>query len=199
MIVLPTDEAPLITTLEIESGRAAGFYEVRLMKEGDRTWITPEKARALWIASKEHDVLFSDYTRGKPQALLRALSKSNSVWAEVTKDEIPVGILYMHRVIPHFDGVGHFAFWDKVGRGREPLILDTLRYMMMKFDLRRVSAEPPVNQKGTIRMIKRLGFEQEGRRRMGVIYKNEWVDQLLFGLLREDLITVEIETGVDAA
>lgn len=199
MIIEPIANAPIISTLDIPSGRAEGSYVVRMLKEGERTWVTPEKTRELWNASKQHDVLFTDYTRGKPQALLRALAKSNSVWFEVTKNELPVGILYMHRVIPHFDGVGHFAFWDKIGRGREPLILDTLKYMMRRHDLRRVSAEPPANQKGTIRIIKRLGFTQEGVRRAGVVYKGQWVDQILFGMLREEIIPVEIETGVDAA
>ena len=119
------------------------------------------------------------------------------MWFEVTKDETPVGILYMHRVIPHFDGVAHFAYWDKVGRGREPLMLDTLRYMMEQYDLRRVSVEVPAYQQGTIRIIKRLGFQEEGIRREGVIYKGEWVDQILFGILRADIITTEVEVGPD--
>ena len=69
--------------------------------------------------------------------------------------------------------------------------------MMEKYDLQRVSAEVPAYQKGTIRIIKRLGFQQEGIRRNGVIYKGEWVDQILFGMLREEIITVEVEDGPD--
>lgn len=195
MIIQPIETAPIITDMVIEKGRAKGIYTVRLMKEGQVTWVTPEKARDLWVESKKHDVLFTDYTQGNPKAFLRALAKKSSVWFEVLKDGHAVGILYMSHIIPHFDGVGHFAFWDKVGRGREPLILDTLKHMFYRYNLQRVSAEVPVYQLGTIRLIKRLGFTEEGRRRNGVIYKESWADQILFGILRSELITVEVETG----
>lgn len=197
MKVMPIETAPLISELTIAEGRGEGEYEVRLMKEADQSWITPERARDLWKKSSVHDVLFSDYTRGDPKAFLRALSKPNSIWFEVTKDSEPVGILYVHNLIPKFDAVGHFAFWDKIGRGREPLVLETISYLMLKYQLQRMSAEVPVYQKGTIRFIKRLGFEKEGERRNGVVYRGEWVNQLLFGLLRKDIINVEVEVGPD--
>lgn len=183
-------DPPVISRREITKGKAPGMYEVRLLKEPGLSFFTPEKIREIWNEAKEHEVLFSDRIAGKAKPFLHILAAPNSTWFEVFSLESnkPVGMLYLNRILPRYDGYGHFAFWDKVGGGREELILDTLRYVVEKYNLPRVSTEIPVYQRGTIRMVKRLGFKQEGERRNGVMYKGGWMNQALFGMLREELI-----------
>jgi len=182
--------APVITREEILKGKAPGTYEVRLLKEAGNSFLTPEKLREIWMEAKHHDVLFDDQIDGKAKPFLHVLSAPNSTWFEVyhIEQNKPVGMLYMNRILPCFDGFGHFAFWDNVGAGRENLILETLRYVMKKYELPRVSTEVPVYQRGTLRMVKRLGFMKEGERRNGVLYKGKWMNQALFGMLREELM-----------
>ena len=195
MIIEPLEDAPLILTQEVEGGKAAGTYEVRMLKEGGRTWVTPEKVQALWLESRKHPVLFSDYTQGDAQAFLDVIGAPNSVWWEVfhVEQNKPVGLFYLSKIIPYFDAHGHFTFWDSVGRGREGLAMETLRHIFQRYDLPRVTAEVPVYQRGTIRFIERLGFTHEGERRNGVLYKDEWTNQALYGMLREEALQEVIE------
>lgn len=52
--------------------------------------------------------------------------------------------------------------------------------------LHRVSAECDARNVSSARLLQRLGFRQEGFRPEYSWFKNEWTDDLLFGLLRTD-------------
>ncbi|MFC0628291.1 GNAT family N-acetyltransferase [Kribbella deserti] len=52
--------------------------------------------------------------------------------------------------------------------------------------LHRVSAECDVRNGASARLLKRLGFRQEGLRPAYTWFKGEWTDDLLFGLLARD-------------
>ena len=152
-------------------------------------YLTPSKIRDLWVEYSKHDVLFSDYTQGKVEPFVMALVNPRSIWFELFDLSVAkaIGIAALSEIIPEYDAKGHFAFWDKIGSGREPLIWELMDICFDDFSLHRMSTETPVYQKGTIRSIKRLGFVQEGVRREGVFHKGSWVDMALFGITREEL------------
>jgi aminoglycoside 6'-N-acetyltransferase len=52
--------------------------------------------------------------------------------------------------------------------------------------VRRISAECDARNTASARLLERLGFGREGRRRRHTWLKGEWTDDLLFGLLAED-------------
>jgi len=52
--------------------------------------------------------------------------------------------------------------------------------------VRRVSAECDARNLASARLLERVGFTREGRRRSHTWLKGEWTDDLLFGLLSED-------------
>ena len=158
-------------------------------------YLTPSKIRDLWIEYSQHDVLFSDYTMGKLEPFVISLINPRSFWFELF-DNISgkaIGLAMLCDIIPQFDAKGHFAFWDRIGSGKEPLIWELMELCFQEFDLHRMSAETPGYQRGTIRTIKRLGFKNEGERTESVYYKGRWMNTLLFGITREEFERIEDE------
>ena len=121
-------------------------------------YLTPNKIRDLWVEYSKHDVLFSDYTRGKLEPFVMALLNPKTFWFELFDNSRgeAIGIAMLSDIVPLYEAKGHFAFWDKIGSGKEPLIWGLMELCFSEFDLHRMSAETPVYQRGTIRTIKRL-------------------------------------------
>ena len=148
------------------------------------------KIAALYIESAEHDVLFSDYTKGDPGAFISMFMNPRSVWLEIVRktDGKIVGCAYMTDVILHYDADAHFTVWDGVGSGREPVFVEMMKWAIDRYHLKRLSCEVPVSHSGTLRMVKRLGFVEEGTRRDAVLHSSgEWLDATMFGILYEEV------------
>lgn len=185
-----TSSFPEIFSMDLEDRGGHHHFSVRLLQEfGEKTpYLTPEKIQELWTEYQKHDVLFSDYTRGKFEPFLLLLMDERSVWLEVYDEtnDIPAGVMMASNVIPKFDARGHFTFWDGGGSGREPLTLKAMGWFFDRFDLHRMTARVPVYQRGVIRYIERLGFKKEGEMREAAPYKGEWVPLAFFGILRRE-------------
>jgi len=147
-------------------------------------YLTPNKIRELWLEYSKHDVLFSDYTRGKVEPFITSILNPRSFWFELFDNESsrPIGIASITDIIPKYDAKGHFAFWDRIGSGREKLIWTLMDICFQEFDLHRMSAEIPAYQRGTIRSTKRLGFSQEGEKKESIFHKGAWMNTIIFGI-----------------
>lgn len=170
---------------------AYGDYSIRLLHRfGEKTdYMDTKKIAELWNEFKQHDVLFSDEVKGNLEAFLDIMFDVGSIWFEVYSMllEKPLGVFTFSRVVPGFDALAHFAFWDGKARGREVICLLTANLIFHKYDLHRISADIPVNQKGVIRFAERIGFVEEGVLREGTIRNGEWYDFKRFGLLRTEM------------
>lgn len=62
-----------------------------------------------------------------------------------------------------------------------------LDHLFVDRGLRRVSAECDARNLASARLLRRVGFSQEGYRPANTWLKGEWTDDLLFGLLASDL------------
>lgn len=171
-------------------------YIINLLHEfgipGDKD-ITAKQAKRkiadLFIESSKHEVLFSDETNGDLGAFIDIFLNPRAVWLEVIREEdnMNVGAMYLTDVTLGYDALGHFTFWDGIARGREELVLKGMKWAFDRYRLERMTSEIPAYQSGVIRFARRLGFIEEGRRRHGVRRKGDWVDQIVFGILREEL------------
>ncbi len=189
----------IIATVEATDNKTGTHeYEINLLHElgivSQEYKSDPAKMKrkiaALYLESAEHDVLFSDYTRGDPEAFLSLFLNPRSVWLEIVRrtDGKTVGCAYMTDVILHFDADAHFTVWDGIGSGREPVFLELIRWAMDRYDLRRLSCEVPVFMTGTLRMVRRLGFVEEGTRREATLHKEgKWMDATMFGILAAEV------------
>lgn len=166
------------------------IYEVSILREFDKNYsLTPEKIADLWRVFREHTVLFSDDTEGKFMPFFLVLMDPRGVWFElrIKGSEQPVGVVYVTAVKPGHEADGHFAFWDSVGSGREPLALFAAEWIMDRYRLHRLSAHVPQYQSGTRRFIERLGFTREGVKREAVLHKGERTALISYGILRSEL------------
>lgn len=178
-----------------------GVCVATLLKEFGKDYpeMTYEKIAQLWQESSKHEVLFSDYTKGKLVPFLAVLMDPRGVWVELANDSGDViGVAYMTDVVLRFDALIHVAFWDGHASGREPLVWDLMRWGFERYALRRMSAMVPPYQSGLIRFVKRVGFQKEGEKREGVIHKGSWLPLLMYGILREELDSVQ-EKALEAA
>ena len=166
-------------------------YSIRLLQQFGSVdpYLTPNKIQELWMEYSQHETLFSDYTLGKVDPFLDVLLSPQAIIAEVfsMRTESPVGILMMTSIIPRYDAMAHFTFWDSRGKGREPLIWAMMWLWVQEFKLHRLSVEVPGHQSGVIRMIKRLGFTHEGIKREGNLHKGSWIDLELFGMTVDEI------------
>jgi RimJ/RimL family protein N-acetyltransferase len=75
--------------------------------------------------------------------------------------------------------------FQRQGYGAEA-VRAVLRYLFEERGLHRVSAECDARNEASARLLERVGFTREGLRRQHAWFKNEWADELLFGLLRAE-------------
>lgn len=165
-------------------------HEARLLHEFGRNvgFLTREKIRELWLEYSKHDVLFSDYTQGKVEPFLDALSDNKSVWWEIVgEEENPLGLAMLTRVLEGFEATGHFCVWNARASRLIPLFQEMMGICFERYSLRRMNAEVPAYQSGVQRFIRRMGFFQEGEKRKAVPYKGEWWPLITYGILKEEL------------
>ena len=166
-------------------------FSVRMLHEfGEcKEYMTAEKIGDLWNEFKKHDVLFTDEIKGDPEAFIDIMLNPRSVWMEVfsLEHDKPIGVMSLSRVIPGFDADAHFVFWDGKGRGKERLSLRVAKWLFARYRLHRMTVMVPLNQKGTIRFMKRLGFKEEGVKREGTLRHGKWIDLATFGVLLPEI------------
>jgi aminoglycoside 6'-N-acetyltransferase len=83
--------------------------------------------------------------------------------------------------------IGYTLAQEHRGRGYATEALERmLAYLFDERALHRVSAECDARNEPSARLLRRLGFRQEGYRVKHTWAKGEWTDDLLFGLLRTE-------------
>lgn len=187
-----------ITQVECHDRTGEHLYEARLLQEFGQNdgYLNAQKIAELWGMAKKFDTLFSDYTEGKIEPFLAVLMNPRSVWFEIYRlgeQPGPVGVAYISSVIPFYDAKAHFAVWDSVGSGREPIFWSLMDWVFTRYSLHRMSVEVPPYQHGVIRFVRRLGFIEEGERREAVLSKGKWSSLLEFGLLKSDFEVIFAE------
>lgn len=154
---------------------------------------TPENLQKFWNHAKEYDVLFgkrlhsiSDFnqhffTERNGQPWLTGL-----FWVV---DDF-VGVFYLTEIFEH-QADAHFTFFDKRLHGREELTRSMMKYVFEQFPtFTRLNVTIPcyVSDK-VFQFVDRVGFKAEGRKRKTSMWKGKWFDSVLYGVLREELIT----------
>lgn len=186
----PTGDHRLVAKLLHEFRQPApGLEDGRLKK----------KMADMWEESSKHDVLFSDHTRGDVEQFVEVFLDPASVWMEIVRkeDQEVLGSVYVTQVAPQFEAYGHFTFWDSHAKGRAPFLHKVMWWIFERYSLHRLNAEVPTYQSGWMAFVEGgLGFKKEGVKREGTLYKGEWVDLEMFGLLREELEEL-LEEGSD--
>lgn len=143
------------------------------------------KVMHLWKLVQMHRTLFSDLTKGDYNNFVNALTTSATQWWEVwTADEL-VGIAWMTDMSQIVDATVHLAFFDRQPTEKAEVIKALISWVFSEYPmLHRLTATPPDMYHATKRLLERIGFKWEGRKRQCVLMGGKWHDQQWYGYLR---------------
>ena len=152
--------------------------------------LTPEKLNSMWEMLQRYKSLFSDHNRGDKEGWVNYITSPDTYWLEVCEDGIPVGMIYFEGFDKGTELLGHMVYYDRKPAEKLEVTRAILQFMFENFPIQRVSVEIPHMYYATDRLLGRLGFRKEGRKRQAVLLGGSWKDTILYGLLRSDIWAV---------
>lgn len=149
--------------------------------------LTPEKAEAIWSMLQRYRTLFSDLTRGDVANFVQVLTAPHTMWFEVVDHNVIIGIIWFGDLWKVTDCSAHMVFFDRRPAEKAELCRELVKWMFKKFPLRRITVMPPAIYHATLRLLQKIGFKQEGCIRSAILLGGKWNDQMIFGILRDEV------------
>lgn len=169
-----TETEPLILLLP---------YEVR------EVVFTESMAKWLWIEMNRYRTLWNDFTRGDFDSWFNSITSNDSFWLEVRKDGELVGVVYWNHMAQIIDVQVHCMFFDRNLIDKTELCKTIAQWFFLRFpEVTRMTATIPAIYHTTSRLLKRLGFKEEGRKRKSLLMGGKSVDEMIFGLLASEIL-----------
>lgn len=154
-------------------------YEMRL---------SLDKAKWLWEEMNKYRTLWNDFTRGDYESWANTLVSHDSFWVEIW-DESLVGIIYWTDMFQISDCEMHGMFFDRDLASKVELCRQVAAWFFIRFpEVHRMTTSTPSIYHATIRLLRRVGFKEEGRKREMWLMNGKWVDQVISGLLASEAI-----------
>lgn len=150
--------------------------------------LTPEKLEVMWQRLQKYRSLFSDLSRGDKQGWIDYITSPDTFWFEVTEKDGggAVGMVYFQGFQKGTEIEGHMVYFDRKPAEKIEVTRDILNFMFKSFPIQRIVVEIPHIYRATYRLLERLGFKKEGRKREAVLLGGTWQDTFIFGLTRRD-------------
>lgn len=142
------------------------------------------KIEFLWGQIQQFPQVFDDFSAGKMDDFVGRLFNPYNIFVDIGPNK---GLACGMGVRPGLDAVIHLVMFDRRLRGREPLFLDILSYFFRRLRLRRVTAMIAEDAATAIKLVQRLGFQQEGLLRRALLRGGKGLDVHVYGLLTEEL------------
>jgi len=136
------------------------------------------------------DHAFDDFAeKYGAQVFVAQLFQPSSVWYEL--DDF--GLACFTGVRQDADALFHFAIWDDApAHALYSLLRNLFSEMFQTFNLRRLTAMIPANNKPAIRAAVINGFKYEGEMRKAYLKHGTWINIQIYGLLREEFTKREV-------
>lgn len=163
------------------------------------TW---PKLRLIWEQLQQFRTLFSDLTKGDLDNFLRYVGNSSTLWLEIWEEKRPktqpelIGLFMcdnLHRVV---DIDAHILFFDRDVAGRTGVCKLITVWLFETFPIQRITVQASQLAHAAIRLVRNIGFKQEGKKRQGLLLGGRWVDVYIFGLTRQEaagILKAEVE------
>lgn len=155
---------------------------------------TLEKLRWIYEKMRRERTLYSDLTWGDSQNFGKLLDAPGSYWMELVQGEEVLGLVYLMGLGTGPDLETHIVLFRRltIEDGDEYAeLVACLRALSLwvfgKFLNKRLTAVIPNIYFRTKNLVGRIGFKGEGRKRKSLLLGGRWVDEVIYGLLREDL------------
>lgn len=154
---------------------------------------TLDKIQEVWNRWKDFEI-FSDDLPATVDGFAYFVSAGGSIWFEILNDQDEqVGLVYLNDLIPSVtsgrfvSALFHATMWDAKVGPRIDLARAFLVRAVQVFGFHRIQAEIPLRFGGAIRVMKKIGFKEEGLLRQARRYHQEWYNVLVLGLLESEI------------
>lgn len=154
-----------------------------------------ESLERLWSEAGQYSFLFSEFSENDRDYFVNYFISPGVVVLEVFDDDAPVGLLYADQLRLQHSARVHYFFSDRKQKTREPVLLAALAWFMDSFNLNRVSIEIPWHAYSALRRVQAMRIFPEGIRRGSIKHNGKWRDEILFGVLHEELTDEVIARG----
>jgi RimJ/RimL family protein N-acetyltransferase len=150
---------------------------------------THDKIAWLWSEMNKYRSLFSDLTRGSHVNFSNMIIQPDTLWFEVVDEQDNwVGLLYVMHMSRVIDCEVHILFFDRKPAEKVHLCKQVVQWVFEHYPLRRMTATIPHIYYRTIKLAKSIGFKEEGRKRESQLMGNKWVDEVILGILRHEVV-----------
>lgn len=149
--------------------------------------LTPEKLDNMWATFQKYKSLFSDHNRNDKEGWIQYLLSPDTYWLEIKEGDMSVGLIYFEGFSKGIEIIGHMVYYDRKPAEKLEVTRGILGFMFENFPIQRIVVEIPEMYRATDRLLIRLGFRKEGKKRQAVLLGGTWKDTFLYGLLRSDL------------
>lgn len=153
-----------------------------------KTW-DKNRVQWLWEHVQTQDYFWDDNTVGNPNYFIAMLFTPGTEHYEYGDD----GYIVVNSIRPNCDACFHHAVWgDKVSLRKS---LETSRALFRdlfdRYKLNRLTSMVPSFNKAAVKLAVISGFKYEGALRKAHLYKGEYYDILLYGLLKSEFDKLE--------
>jgi RimJ/RimL family protein N-acetyltransferase len=149
--------------------------------------LTPEKLKWMWEQLMAHPALALEYGPPGARGFVDMLMNANNIYFEVVKEGIPVGVLFMTDINdPRLREI-HAIFYDSALSNKVKVCQELAKYVFTTYAFQRLTAAIPESFGATARLLQKVGFRMEGKKKKAAFIKTRWQDVLMFGLLPEYL------------
>lgn len=113
------------------------------------------------------------------------------MWLEIWEDK-PKGTtefigLFMCENLHHIvDIEAHVLFFDRDVSGRTAVCKAIAAWLFATLPIQRITVQPSQLAHAAIRLVRNIGFKQEGKKRQALLLGGRWVDVYIFGLTRQE-------------
>lgn len=152
--------------------------------------LTLDKLNWLWREMRQYRSLFNDLTRGDWNNFCAVMLSPDSFWLEVVDPtEEVVGLIYWTNLSQVIDAEAHVVFFDRKPAEKVELCKEAAKYFFLhNAQCHRMTATLPVIYHASIRLARKIGFRQEGVKRKSQLMGNQYVDEVIFGLLVSEIL-----------
>ena len=153
------------------------------------TW---PKLHLLWEQLKEFKTLFSDLTKGDLDNFLRYVAHPTTMWLEIWEEMRPreqpefIGLFMCENLHQIVDIDAHVLFFDRDVSGRTSVCKAIAAWLFDTLPIQRITVQPSQLAHAAIRLVRNIGFKQEGKKREALLLGGRWVDVYIFGLTRQE-------------
>jgi RimJ/RimL family protein N-acetyltransferase len=158
-------------------------HEDFVVKEMRLSW---EKLAQLWATISKFRTLFSDLTNGDIDNFLRFITTGHSIWLEVYEKGALVGIVSLTNMEKVVDTDAHVIFFDKDLTDKVEICRLITKWTFKKFPLQRITVEVPYFYYSTLRLVRGIGFRDEGEKRNAVLIRGRWANVYILGITRQE-------------